>query len=59
MRTNAKLLLPFADALVVVDENNKIEVFDAESGESIVEMESPSSFNVTALVHPITYVNQV
>lgn len=45
--------------LVVVDDENKLSVFDIRSEECINEFESPESFNVTAIVHPLTYINQV
>uniref|UniRef100_A0A915E894 Small-subunit processome Utp21 domain-containing protein n=1 Tax=Ditylenchus dipsaci TaxID=166011 RepID=A0A915E894_9BILA len=54
-----KLMMPFAEVLIVVDNANVIQVFDFDSGKKIVEIESPTSFSITALVHPITYVNQI
>lgn len=54
-----KLLLPFEEALVVIDDQNKIEVFEVETGELIIEIESTENFAITSVVHPITYMNQV
>ena len=54
-----KLLLPFEEALVVVDDKNKIEVFEVETGELIIEIEPTENFDIKSVVHPITYMNQV
>lgn len=55
-----KLLLPCDDNVVaIISDNNRLTVYDVKNEESIVEMESPSSLNITTIVHPITYENQV
>ncbi|KAH7729523.1 Utp21 specific WD40 associated domain containing protein [Aphelenchoides avenae] len=54
-----KFIMPFGDALIVIDEQNTVRTFDIESGEEILEVESPGSCRVSALVHPSTYINKI
>jgi hypothetical protein len=55
----AKLLLSLTETLIVVDKKSVIYVFDVQDGQLIVQLESPASFEITAIVHPHTYLNKV
>lgn len=55
----AKLLLSLTEFLVVVDKGNAINVFNVGNGQPIVQLDNPASFQITAIVHPATYLNKV
>uniref|UniRef100_A0A336LZ66 CSON006517 protein n=1 Tax=Culicoides sonorensis TaxID=179676 RepID=A0A336LZ66_CULSO len=59
-KANIHLLLPFGPHLIAVDEDNVMKVWDIES--ELVYLEIPfdkTSFKVTSIVHPPTYVNKI
>jgi len=54
------LLLPFGPHLISVDDDSKVVVWDVEAQQPYVEMEFHNdSFNVSALLHPSTYINKI
>uniref|UniRef100_A0A914I9A7 Small-subunit processome Utp21 domain-containing protein n=1 Tax=Globodera rostochiensis TaxID=31243 RepID=A0A914I9A7_GLORO len=54
-----KLLLSLTDSLVVVDSSNSIHLFDVHTGQPLVRLDSTASFDITAIVHPINYLNKI
>ncbi len=53
-------LLPFGDHLITVDSSSKLLVWDIEAETIFAEMTfDPSTFPITTLCHPATYVNKV
>ncbi|XP_048757531.1 WD repeat-containing protein 36-like [Ostrea edulis] len=54
------LLLPFGSHLISVDIHSNLKIWDVENGGVYLEMEfSNSTFHITALMHPSTYLNKV
>ncbi|CAH0382177.1 unnamed protein product [Bemisia tabaci] len=54
------LLLPFGNHLISVDEESNLKVWDVASGDIYLELTfSNSSFQITALCHPDTYLNKI
>lgn len=54
------LLLPFGNHLISVDIHSNLKIWDVENGGVYLEMEfSNSTFHISALVHPSTYLNKV
>lgn len=53
-------MLPFGPHLLAVDETNLLKMWDIKAEEVSLELSfSPQSFTVSALVHPVTYINKV
>ncbi|XP_022111358.1 WD repeat-containing protein 36-like [Acanthaster planci] len=54
------LLLPFGDHLVSVDEDSLLKIWDIKSTEIYLEIQFDNHvFEVTALMHPTTYLNKI
>lgn len=54
------LLLPFGNHLISIDIHSNLKIWDVENGGVYLEMEfSNSTFHITALVHPSTYLNKI
>lgn len=54
------LLLPFGPHLISVDEGSCLKVWDIEAADLYTEINfEPESFEVTAIMHPATYVNKI
>ncbi|XP_071800159.1 WD repeat-containing protein 36-like [Asterias amurensis] len=54
------LLLPFGEHLVSIDESSKLKIWDIKSTEVYLEIQfSNESFQVSALMHPTTYLNKI
>lgn len=57
---NVKLLLPFGNHLVSVDESGRVIIWEVKTAELYLELSLDSeSFRTTTLVHPVTYVNKI
>lgn len=55
-----KLLLPFANHLISVDESGRVIVWEIKTAELYLELSLDSStFRATTLLHPVTYVNKI
>ncbi|KAM5192789.1 LOW QUALITY PROTEIN: WD repeat-containing protein 36 [Mantella aurantiaca] len=53
------LVLPFGDHVISVDTNNNIIIWDVESEEEYLQLNfERSSFSVSAIMHPSTYLNK-
>jgi U3 small nucleolar RNA-associated protein 21 len=53
-------ILPFAAHLISVDEKNVVKVFDIDSTETYLTLNfAKESFEITAMLHPITYLNKI
>uniref|UniRef100_A0A914ED52 CNH domain-containing protein n=1 Tax=Acrobeloides nanus TaxID=290746 RepID=A0A914ED52_9BILA len=59
VRVHPKFLLSFGEILVVIDLKNSVHVIDIEENETILKIDGTSQFDVTAVVHPLTYMNKV
>ncbi|XP_062595903.1 WD repeat-containing protein 36-like, partial [Saccostrea cucullata] len=54
------LLLPFGNHLISIDIHSNLKIWDVENGGVYLEMGfSNSTFHITALVHPSTYLNKI
>ncbi|XP_046830128.1 WD repeat-containing protein 36 [Vespa crabro] len=54
------IILPFGPHLISVDENSNVKVWDIKTEELILELNfSNEIFQITTLIHPITYMNKV
>ncbi|XP_068248629.1 WD repeat-containing protein 36 [Palaemon carinicauda] len=59
-KQDVHLLLPFGPHLIAVDKSNKMCVWDIKLETLILEMEfQKSSFEVSVISHPATYLNKV
>ncbi|VDN29986.1 unnamed protein product, partial [Gongylonema pulchrum] len=56
---NIVQLLPFGHVIVVVDVKSSLYVLDIESGEQLLQLDSPALFDFSAITHPATYLNKV
>eukprot|EP00124_Ichthyophonus_hoferi_P000658 Ihof_evm5s26 gene=Ihof_evmTU5s26 len=58
--SNVHLLLCFGEHLLAVTEDNKLVIRKISDGEIHVELDfDPSSFHITGIMHPSTYLNKV
>uniref|UniRef100_A0A8C2FW79 WD repeat domain 36 n=1 Tax=Cyprinus carpio TaxID=7962 RepID=A0A8C2FW79_CYPCA len=54
------LLLPFGDHLISVDKDNVVIIWDVESEDTYLQISyDKASFEVSALMHPSTYLNKI
>ena len=54
------LMLPFGPHLLAVDETNNVKVWDINAAEISLELNfSPETFIISALAHPVTYLNKI
>lgn len=59
-QSNIHLLLPFADHLISVDEDSHVKIWHIKTAELYLEIGfSNGTFQVTSLVHPVTYLNKI
>lgn len=59
-KANVHIMLPFGPHLIAVDKLNKLIVWDINTESLYMEMEfQPKSFEITAIVHPATYLNKI
>ncbi|KAG9353651.1 hypothetical protein JZ751_011773 [Albula glossodonta] len=57
---NVHLLLPFGDHVISVDRDNIVIVWDVESEEEYLQLKfDRMSFEVSAVMHPSTYLNKI
>ncbi|XP_066252400.1 WD repeat-containing protein 36 [Euwallacea similis] len=55
-----QLMTPFGPHLVSIDENNELKVWDIKSETVFLELTfDHSTFNISALMHPSTYINKI
>ncbi|XP_019740918.1 WD repeat-containing protein 36 [Hippocampus comes] len=55
-----RLLLPFGDQLISADGSGLVIVWDVHRGDVYVELNfDPTTFDVSAMMHPSTYLNKV
>uniref|UniRef100_H3D6U4 WD repeat domain 36 n=1 Tax=Tetraodon nigroviridis TaxID=99883 RepID=H3D6U4_TETNG len=55
-----RLLLPLGDHLVSADSGGDVIVWDVQGGDIYLRLEfNPASFDVSAMMHPSTYLNKV
>ncbi|KAK6056373.1 hypothetical protein COOONC_06123 [Cooperia oncophora] len=54
-----KFMKTLGDYLVIVDEENGIRVFNIPDGQKLLHMEGSKEFQVTAMVHPSTYLYKI
>ncbi|XP_074642621.1 WD repeat-containing protein 36-like [Tubulanus polymorphus] len=58
--SNVHILLPFGNHLLSVDEKSCLKIWDIEAEEEYLELKfENASFQVSALVHPNTYLNKI
>ncbi|XP_046440161.1 WD repeat-containing protein 36-like [Daphnia pulex] len=54
------LMLPFGQHLLAVDETNNLKVWDINAAEVSFELDfNPDTFSISAMVHPVTYLNKI
>jgi len=59
-KENVHLLLPFSSQLVSVDESNELIIWDIDTQETYLNLKfEKSQFEITCLMHPITYLNKI
>ncbi|CAI4229608.1 unnamed protein product [Auanema sp. JU1783] len=54
-----KNMMIFGDQLVIIDQENGINIIEKENGSEILYLEGSPEFEITALVHPATYLNKI
>lgn len=53
-------MLPFGPHLLAVDEANNLKVWDTKAAVVSLELNlSPETFTISALTHPVTYLNKI
>lgn len=53
-------MLPFGPHLLAVDETNLLKVWDIKAEEVSLELNfSAETFTITAMIHPVTYLNKI
>uniref|UniRef100_A0A8C1XCY5 WD repeat domain 36 n=1 Tax=Cyprinus carpio TaxID=7962 RepID=A0A8C1XCY5_CYPCA len=59
-QADVHLLLPFGDHLISVDKDNVVIIWDVESEDTYLQISyDKASFEVSALMHPSTYLNKI
>lgn len=59
-RKNVHLMIPFGAHLISVDESSNVRVWDIKAEKVFFELTfSATHFNISALLHPSTYVNKI
>ncbi|XP_068190775.1 WD repeat-containing protein 36 [Antennarius striatus] len=59
-RQEVRLLLPLGDQLISADSGGDVIVWDVQGGDIYLQLQfDPSSFDVSAIMHPSTYLNKV
>ncbi|XP_077993533.1 WD repeat-containing protein 36-like [Glandiceps talaboti] len=59
-KKDVHILVPFASHLISVDEANVLKIWDIQSTDLYLEMNfDPKTFEISAIVHPSTYLNKV
>lgn len=59
-QADVHLLLPFGDHLISVDKDNIVIIWDVESEDTYLQISyDKASFEVSALMHPSTYLNKI
>uniref|UniRef100_A0A673MW12 WD repeat domain 36 n=1 Tax=Sinocyclocheilus rhinocerous TaxID=307959 RepID=A0A673MW12_9TELE len=59
-QADVHLLLPFGDHLISVDKDNAVIIWDVESEDTYLQISyDKASFEVSALMHPSTYLNKI
>lgn len=54
------LMLPFGFHLLAVDESNLLKVWELRSAQVSLELIfNPETFSISAMVHPVTYINKI
>lgn len=57
---NVHLMLPFGAHLISVDESSKVKIWDVKAETVYLELTfSTTYFNISALMHPSTYINKL
>jgi hypothetical protein len=59
LQSKVKFLISMGDILVCIEKSGLITIVDVISEETLVEIETPSSFVITSAIHPVTYYNKV
>ncbi|KAE9416684.1 hypothetical protein Angca_009941 [Angiostrongylus cantonensis] len=59
VEAKTKFMEIIGDYLVIIDAEDGIRVFDISDGQKILNMEGSKSFQITAVVHPSTYLYKV
>ena len=58
--SNIRFLLTLGISLIAIDDNNILRVWNVESSECSLEIPfEAKQFQISALMHPATYVNQI
>ena len=53
-------MLPFGQHLLAVDETNILKVWDINAAEISFELNfNPDTFSISAMIHPVTYLNKI
>ncbi|KAJ8984723.1 hypothetical protein NQ317_004987 [Molorchus minor] len=59
-KNKVRLMIPFGAHLVSVDEGSTVKIWDIKSETVYLELKfNPKSFNITAVLHPSTYINKI
>lgn len=59
-RQEVRLLLPLGDQLISADSGGDVIVWDVQGGDIYLRLQfDPSTFDVSAIMHPSTYLNKV
>lgn len=59
-RHEVRLLLPLGDQLISADSGGDVIVWDVQGGDIYLRLQfDPASFDVSAMMHPSTYLNKV
>ncbi|XP_070845622.1 WD repeat-containing protein 36 [Chaetodon trifascialis] len=59
-RQEVRLLLPLGDQLISADSGGDVIVWDVQGGDIYLQLQfDPTTFDVSAMMHPSTYLNKV
>ncbi|KAG7219004.1 hypothetical protein INR49_005904 [Caranx melampygus] len=59
-RQEVRLLLPLGDQLISADSGGDVIVWDVQGGDIYLQLQfDPNTFDVSAMMHPSTYLNKV
>ena len=58
--SNIHQILPFANHLITLDEDNILKVFEIDTADAYLSLNFPiDSFQITCMLHPVSYLNKI
>lgn len=59
LKSPINFLMCMGNVLICIEESGFINVVDVKSGNTLVEIETPSNFTISSAMHPETFYNKV